>query len=92
MSELAGDASNTLTVVPNPAHDRSVITAHLKDAGPVKVELVDLLGRPVRTIAEGTRPAGTAQWTMDLSGLSGGMYFVRLQQHDAVRVAKFTKE
>ncbi|HQV37666.1 MAG TPA: M43 family zinc metalloprotease [Flavobacteriales bacterium] len=92
VSELAGDASNTLTVVPNPAHDRSVITAHLKDAGPVKVELVDLLGRPVRTIAEGTRPAGTAQWTMDLSGLSGGMYFVRLQQHDAVRVAKFTKE
>ena len=38
VSELAGDASNTLTVVPNPAHDRSVITAHLKDAGPVKVE------------------------------------------------------
>ena len=79
-------------MVPNPAHDRSVIMANLKEAGPVKVELVDLLGRPVRTIMEGNQPAGAVQWTMDLSGLSGGVYFVRLQQRDAVRVAKFTKE
>lgn len=92
VSELGMDAASALTVVPNPARDRSVITAQLKDAGPVEVELVDLLGRPVRTIMEGNQPAGKAQWTMDLSGLPGGMYFVRLQQRDAVRVAKFTKE
>lgn len=92
VSELDAASGNSLTVVPNPAHDRSVITAHLKDAGPVKVELVDLLGRSVRTIMEGSQPSGTAQWTIDLNGLPGGMYFVRLQQNDAVRVAKFTKE
>lgn len=92
VSELGAASDNALTVVPNPTHDRSVIMANLKEAGPVKVELVDLLGRPVRTIMEGVQPAGAVQWTMDLSGLSGGMYFVRLQQRDAVRVAKFTKE
>lgn len=92
VTELGTASGNDLTVVPNPAHSQSLITAHLKDAGPVKVELVDLLGRPVRTIMEGNQPAGTVQWSMDLSDLPGGMYFVRLQQRDAVRVAKFTKE
>lgn len=64
----------------------------LRNNGAVKVELVDLLGRPVRTVDQGTRPAGMARWTVDLNGLPDGLYFVRVQQEGGVQVAKFTKE
>ena len=79
-------------VVPNPAKERAVVSTNLAIAGQVKVELIDLLGRPVQQIAQGTRAAGPAQWNMDLATLPSGMYFVRIQQADGMRVAKFTKE
>lgn len=81
-----------IAVVPNPAQDRAEVSVFLKEAGMVKVELMDLLGRPVRMVDEGNKPAGTARWTLDLNGLPGGMYFVRVRQANATQVAKFTKE
>lgn len=92
IDETAMTARNTMLVVPNPARDRAVVSTYLKDAGAVKVELVDLLGRPVQVIDEGNKPSGTVRWEMDLTSLPAGLYFVRVQQADGVRVAKFTKE
>lgn len=81
-----------IAVVPNPAQDRAEVSVLLKEAGMVKVELMDLLGRPVRTVDEGNKPAGITHWALDLNGLPGGMYFVRVRQASATQVAKFTKE
>lgn len=92
IGELEAEGGKTIVVVPNPAQDRAEVSVHLRESGTVKVELVDLLGRPVRMVDQGTRPAGLARWTLDLNGLPGGMYFVRVQQGSGVQVAKFTKE
>ncbi|MCC6838708.1 MAG: T9SS type A sorting domain-containing protein [Flavobacteriales bacterium] len=92
ISELGSTAGQALYVVPNPAKDRAEVSTFLAEAGRVKVELVDLLGRPLKVIAEGVAPAGEARWTMDLGELPAGMYFVRVQQAAGNRVAKFTKE
>lgn len=89
---LDADAGHRLTVVPNPALDHARVNAFLAEAGQVKVELMDLLGRPVRVVDESQKPAGPANWDLDLSGLPGGMYFVRVQQANGMQVAKFTKE
>ncbi|MCB0757436.1 MAG: PKD domain-containing protein [Flavobacteriales bacterium] len=92
IDEAAMTAGNTVLVVPNPARDRAVVSAYLKEPGAVKVELMDLLGRPVQVIDDGTKPSGPVQWEMDLGSLPSGMYFVRVQQAGGIRVAKFTKE
>ncbi len=84
-------AGNLLNVVPNPAGDRAEVVADLLEAGPVKVQVLDLLGQPVREVANDNRAAGTAKWNLDLSGLPSGLYLVRVQQKDAVRVARFTR-
>ncbi len=92
IDEVVASSGNNILVVPNPAKDHAVVSTNLAVAGPVKVELVDLLGRPVQQIAQGTSAAGPAQWNLDLATLPSGMYFVRIQQADGMRVAKFTKE
>lgn len=89
----AGTADErAITIVPNPAKDRAAVSAFLGTAGPVRVDLMDLLGRPVRSIDAGSKPAGAARWDLDLAGLPSGMYFVRIDQGGHVQVAKFTKE
>lgn len=92
IEEVLVSGANNVMVVPNPAKESAVVSTNLAVAGPVKVELVDLLGRPVQQVAQGTRAAGLAQWNLDLNALPSGMYFVRIQQADGMRVAKFTKE
>lgn len=92
IDEVVVSSGSNIMVVPNPAKERAVVSTNLAVAGQVKVELIDLLGRPVQQIAQGTRAVGPAQWNMDLATLPSGMYFVRIQQADGMRVAKFTKE
>lgn len=92
IAEALQTAGRELMVVPNPATNHAMITAMLTGNDKVKVEVMDLLGRPVQLIHEGVMPAGAAQWSMDLDKLPGGMYFVRVQQGAGVQVAKFTKQ
>lgn len=92
IDEQGTGAARAISVVPNPAQDRAEVSVMLRNNGAVKVELVDLLGRPVRTVDQGVRPAGLARWSLDLNGLPDGLYVVRVQQEDGVQVAKFTKE
>ncbi len=87
----AAGSSTAVNVVPNPAGDRAEVFANLKDAGPVRVEVLDLLGQPVMHVASGVKPAGPAQWALNLESLPTGLYLVRVQQQDAVQVVRFTK-
>lgn len=92
ISEQVNANDGILSVWPNPAQDQLTIRANLDVSSPVTVDLVDLLGRSVRSIASENRPAGNNQWTVELGDIPAGMYLVRLQYSDAVRVVKLTKE
>lgn len=63
---------------PNPFRDGTTIGFELPRSAEVRVIVYDLLGREVRQIVSGIRPAGKYQEYFDANGLSSGMYFVRL--------------
>jgi len=50
----------------------------------VVIMVVDALGRTVRRMELGTRPAGTHELSLDASDLSSGVYFYRLEADDFV--------
>ncbi|WP_208173904.1 T9SS type A sorting domain-containing protein [Hymenobacter negativus] len=62
---------------PNPATNVVTIAADLATAGPVRVELLDVLGRPVRQQSF-TAPAGPLRQALNLQGLAAGVYVLRL--------------
>ena len=68
---------------PNPFRNQSVITLALDRTERVKVDVVDVQGRPVRALADETLAAGRHTWTWNGAMESGrraepGMYFVRV--------------
>ena len=85
-------ASFDLSVVPNPATDRSWLLLELPVAQAVSVQIMDYLGRPLRTAQSLTDMLpGNFRLPLDLSGLPAGVYFVQVQTPAGMKVKKVVK-
>jgi len=78
---------------PNPFNSATTIKYDLPERCFVRVDIYDVLGRAVRTLACGEKPAGfyRAVWDgTDLQNMhvSSGIYFVKLAAGDKTRVVK----
>jgi hypothetical protein len=63
---------------PNPFNPSTNIRFALPEASEVRVVVVDLLGREVEELYNGSRPAGFFQITWDASKISSGTYIYRI--------------
>ena len=63
---------------PNPFNPRVTVSFTLTAAAGVRLDIYDLRGRRLATLAEGDLPAGTHQRTWDAAGLPSGLYAYRL--------------
>lgn len=72
-------ASGFTAVFPNPVQD--AVTARYTLASPqaVTLDLVDLLGRRVRTLEAGRQTAGAHEAEIEADGLPAGLYLLRLR-------------
>jgi hypothetical protein len=81
-----------LGTYPNPARTRATIRFAVParaDGGEATLQLYDLLGRRVRQVlTSGT--AGRHEQQLDVSGLSSGLYVLRLVAGDEVRTQRIT--
>ncbi len=67
-----------LTVTPNPARGEAVATLVLAEAGAVRVEAYDVLGRRVAVLHDGSLAAGRHEVSWALAGVAPGVYVVRV--------------
>jgi hypothetical protein len=67
----------SLAVSPNPSRGGASVAFSLPVKGETSLKVYDAQGRLVKTLASGTREAGT--YRASLSGLSAGVYFLNLQ-------------
>ena len=78
-------------VAPNPASGPLRVNFAVAKATPIRLEVLDVQGRVMATLADGVYPAGRYQAMWDGAGNSGrvpaGLYFVRYQAAGL----KFTK-
>ena len=75
---------------PNPFNPATVISFELPAAGMVTLEVFDMLGRKVTTLASGQFPGGSHQVTFDASHLASGVYLYRIQADNFVQTRKLT--
>ncbi len=68
-----------INLSPNPSNGHAKLSYYLNKQGPVRISLIDISGRLVKTIASGTKPAG--KQTIDLAedDLPNGVYSIRLE-------------
>jgi hypothetical protein len=75
-------------VYPNPFNSSATIEYSLPEAGHIKIDIYDLLGRQVQTLVDDYKQAGVHTVTFDASHLSSGIYFYRLQAGDRVETKR----
>jgi photosystem II stability/assembly factor-like uncharacterized protein len=82
-------AASGLAVRPNPARDRAVLHLAPRAAGRVDVEVLDALGRRVRTVTADL-PAGPSALPLDVRGLAPGAYLVRVRGAGGAQQVRLT--
>lgn len=73
------------TAYPNPFNPSTTISVSLPLAAPIRVDVYNVLGRRVTTLAEGTLTAGVHKLVWNARGLASGVYFVRAEVPGKVR-------
>lgn len=73
---------------PNPFNPGTTVQVTLRDAGPVRVAVYDLLGREVATLQDGTLAAGSHRFAFDGRSLATGTYLVRVDAGDVSRTLR----
>ncbi|WP_158442641.1 T9SS type A sorting domain-containing protein [Salinibacter ruber] len=80
----------SLTSYPNPAGRRATVEYALPEARKVTLEVYDVLGRRVATLADGKKQAGRHEASLQARKLPSGVYFGRLEAGGQTRTQKIT--
>jgi hypothetical protein len=75
---------------PNPFRGATTVLLSLPRAGAVELQVFDVLGRRVATLASGWMTAGEHRVTFDGHGLAGGTYFCLLRSGGETRSSAVT--
>lgn len=75
-------------IVPNPVAQTAFINYSLKERTEVSLDLIDLSGKQIRLLKDGIEAPGDHRVNFDRSGLSSGIYFLRLSSKEGSRVKK----
>jgi hypothetical protein len=73
---------------PNPFNASTIISYSLNENSTVLIEIYDLLGRKIETLAEDHQPGGSNQVVWDAGDYSSGIYFYRIQTAEYVEMRK----
>jgi hypothetical protein len=74
----ASSAAYSVELSPNPADGPATVHVETPSAGPVRVEVRDMLGRRVEVVSEGHAPRGSFEVSFDAGRLAPGVYIVTI--------------
>lgn len=78
----------TIAVAPNPVTSSAIVTYSTTQLPVTHLQVIDVSGRFVQTLAEGSSEAGEHSVVFDTVGLAPGVYFVRLTAGSQVVTAR----
>ena len=77
---------------PNPFSGQVTLELDIKSAGALRVSVLDMLGRELTVLREGAVQAGPETIRFDGSGLTPGVYMVRLDLDGVVVTKPITRQ
>lgn len=80
----AGSTPVLHTPWPHPVRDHARVSFSVEKPGPLRVELLDLMGRRIAVLADGMYSTGTHTAFLNAAGLPAGVYLLRMRGADAV--------
>ena len=86
IDEVAG--SDHLQIFPVPASNSITVTGELTNTGKIKLAVYNNLGQQMLLIADESAAAGTFTKTIDVSALSAGVYFCKLETGTSTKIQR----
>lgn len=77
-------ASLGASIYPNPANDVATLSFNLAAASDIQVQVVDVAGRVLNTVASGKMNAGIQKFTISTASLAAGVYNVVIHTDNGV--------
>ena len=93
LQEYSSDRPNSLYLsqnYPNPFNPSTTIDFYAPESGNLQLDVFNMLGQKVATIANGYYSTGAHRLQFDASQLSSGIYMYVLRSATEVRSRKFT--
>jgi hypothetical protein len=84
--------NEVLNIYPNPATNQISIEFELAETKNTFIEVKNILGQTIKTIANTTLSKGTNKIELNLSDFANGIYFIQLHNDSKVVNKKFTKQ
>lgn len=70
---------NQLIIFPNPATSETNVTFAMDRAADLRISMIDMTGRQLKTFYSGTVPSGKHTQNLNVSGFASGMYLIRIE-------------
>ncbi len=77
-------------VFPNPAYDKATVLLNVKQAGDVKITVLDMSGKAVMEVFNGHSNSGDMSVDFSTSNLSNGLYVISIQSDRKVKTLKLS--
>ncbi len=88
--QMTADSFKLNAAYPNPFNPSTIISYSLRTSHHARLAVYDLLGREVAVLVDGVLPAGSHSVNFNASGLSSGIYLVRLESEGQVATQRVT--
>ena len=88
---VAEQAALGLRVVGNPAGESARVMMDLPEASAVEVGLMDATGRQLQLVRQDALQPGRQEILLNVSGLAGGIYLVRVRANELSSTVRFLK-
>jgi hypothetical protein len=88
---MPGMADLSFTNYPNPFGRSTTLQFTLKESAAVSLNLYDVHGRQIRSIAHANLPAGTHKYELAGTGLAAGVYYANLRAGSNVETRRIAK-
>jgi hypothetical protein len=83
-------SQNSINIFPNPANDKLNINMLVKEQGELNIQIVDLTGKLLLTVANEKVKEGDFTKTVNISSLSNGLYVVKVTINGNTSSSKLT--
>jgi hypothetical protein len=90
-TQEANLSNSEMVVFPNPSQNTNTLVFNKTPTAHTTIDLYDFQGRLIQPVFKGDISAGM-EITVDLSGLSSGMYLYRITNNHSQQAIKFVKE
>jgi hypothetical protein len=90
-ARLQGGSGMRISVYPCPFSDEAIVDYYLPEGDFIRVSLIDICGREVKTMASAYQDKGAHQLSLSGAGISPGYYFIRITSHSQSRMVSAVK-